>query len=50
EAARADAQRRQLARLRRRARAGVLTLPFVFSPALGVPDVAALGAELARRL
>jgi hypothetical protein len=50
EAARAGAQRSQLARLRRRTQAGVLTLPYVFSPALEVPDVAALGAELARKL
>jgi hypothetical protein len=43
-------QQRQLARLRRGAQAEVVTLPFLFSPALEVPDVAALGAELARKL
>ncbi len=50
EAARAGVQRAQLARLRRHAGAGIATLPFLFAPALGERDLAALGAELARKL
>jgi len=50
EAARTRVQRSQLARLRRHARAAVVTLPFVVAPALAERHVAALGAELARKL
>lgn len=50
EAARGRDQRSQLARLRRHAQAAIVTLPFVFAPALEEGQVAALGAELARKL
>jgi hypothetical protein len=50
EAARARVQRSQLARLRRHADAAIVTLPFVFAPALEEADVAVLGAELAGKL
>jgi hypothetical protein len=50
EAARAGAQQVQLERLRRDAGAPIVTLPFLFAPALGEADVASLGAELAREL
>jgi len=50
EAARAREQRSQLARLRRHAQAAIVTLPFLFAPALGEADLAALGGRLAGSL
>ncbi len=48
--ARARAQRSQLRRLRRHARAPVATLPFLFDDALGGEQLTALSAELERAL
>lgn len=50
EARRAQGQQSQLARLRRRADAPVVTLPFVFAPELRREDLEALGRELERKL
>ena len=47
---RARAQRNQLRRLRREAHAPVFTLPFLFEPEIGGPEVEALSRELERRL
>jgi anion-transporting ArsA/GET3 family ATPase len=47
---RARAQRSQLRRLRRGARAPVLTLPFLFEPELGLEQLQQLSRELERRL
>jgi anion-transporting ArsA/GET3 family ATPase len=47
---RARVQRSHLRRLRRRAQAGVTTLPFLFQPELGLPDVERLSRELERLL
>jgi anion-transporting ArsA/GET3 family ATPase len=46
----AAAQQGQLRRLRRHARAHVVTLPLVATPMLGAEDCEALAAELSRRL
>ncbi len=50
ETARTKAQQKQLGRLRRRAHAPVVTLPFVPVATLGREQVAGLGAELASKL
>jgi anion-transporting ArsA/GET3 family ATPase len=50
EARRSRGQQSQLARLRRRAAAPVVTLPFVFAPELRREDLEALGRELERKL
>jgi anion-transporting ArsA/GET3 family ATPase len=50
QAARVKVQQGQLQRLRRHARGDVVTLPFVFTPQLGLEDVEGLSAELERRL
>jgi anion-transporting ArsA/GET3 family ATPase len=50
EAGRARGQQSQLQRLRRRADAPVVTLPFLFAPELGLEDLEALGRELERKL
>ena len=42
-------QANQLARLRRGAEAPVLTLPFLFEPSLGVPELERLAGELAKK-
>jgi anion-transporting ArsA/GET3 family ATPase len=47
---RARGQRSQLRRLRRAASAPVLTLPYVFEPDLGLPELERLSRELERRL
>jgi anion-transporting ArsA/GET3 family ATPase len=47
---RARGQRSQLRRLRRAASAPVMTLPYVFEPELGVPDLERLSRELERRV
>jgi anion-transporting ArsA/GET3 family ATPase len=47
---RAKGQQNQLRRLRRAAQAEVLTLPFVFSPAVGLPELRLLARDLARKL
>ena len=47
---RAKGQQSQLRRLRRRSQAEVLTLPFVFSPELGLPELRSLSRDLARKL
>jgi hypothetical protein len=47
-AGRAAAQRRQLARLRREARAPIRTLPFVFAERLGAAHVDAFADRLRR--
>jgi anion-transporting ArsA/GET3 family ATPase len=47
---RARAQRSQLRRLRRHARADVVTLPFLFEPTLGHGELEALSIELGRAL
>jgi anion-transporting ArsA/GET3 family ATPase len=46
----ARGQQSQLARLRRRARAPVITLPFLFAPELGLDELERLAAELGRKL
>jgi anion-transporting ArsA/GET3 family ATPase len=50
QAARVQAQRRELSRLRRHASGAVATLPYVFEAELGLPAVERLGAELARKV
>ncbi len=50
EGHRARGQQSQLARLRRRATAPVVTLPFVFAPELDREDLDAMAAELERKL
>jgi anion-transporting ArsA/GET3 family ATPase len=50
DARRSRGQQSQLARLRRRASAPVVTLPFVFAPELRREDLEALGRELERKL
>jgi anion-transporting ArsA/GET3 family ATPase len=47
---RAAAQRAQLGRLRRKAAANVVTLPFLFEPQLDLDSFRALGVELEREL
>ena len=47
---RAKGQQSQLRRLRRRAQGDVLTLPFLFSPELGLPELRSLSRDLARKL
>jgi anion-transporting ArsA/GET3 family ATPase len=47
---RARAQRSHLRRLRRATGARVVTLPYVFEPALGLPEYRRLAAELSRKL
>jgi anion-transporting ArsA/GET3 family ATPase len=50
EERRARGQQSQLQRLRRRAGAPVVTLPFLFAPELRLEDLEALGRELERKL
>lgn len=50
QARRVRGQQSQLRRLRREGRAPVLTLPFVFSPQLGLDAVSSLADELGRKL
>jgi anion-transporting ArsA/GET3 family ATPase len=47
---RAKGQQSQLRRLRRRAQADVVTLPFVFSAELGLPELRSLSRDLDRKL
>ncbi len=46
----ASSQRSQLRRLRRRADAPVITLPFLFEREIGAPQLERLSRELERRL
>jgi hypothetical protein len=46
----ARGQQSQLQRLRRRADAPVLTLPFLFAPELGLGELRSLAGELGRKL